>query len=99
MRTASSMGCRRPLTSVFLASSGHFLEATAENWESEFLELFLFVLLTAFLHQKGSAESKKLRQWEAVDRQGRYSKSKRGVPGPVRKGGWVLKLYEHSLSL
>ena len=31
-----------------------------ENWESEFLQMFFFVVLTAFLFQKGSAESKKL---------------------------------------
>ena len=31
-----------------------------ENWESEFLQMFLFIALTAFLYQRGSAESKKL---------------------------------------
>ena len=36
----------------------HFLEATMENWESEFLQRFFFVILTVFLYQKGSAESK-----------------------------------------
>ena len=39
--------------------SGHFLEATGENWESEFLQMALFVLLTTCLYQKGSAESKR----------------------------------------
>ena len=38
--------------------SGHFLEATAENWESEFLQMSAYVVLTAFLIQHGSAESK-----------------------------------------
>src|SRR5688500_15494132 len=38
--------------------SAHFGEATAENWESEFLQMFVYVLATAFLYQKGSAESK-----------------------------------------
>jgi len=38
--------------------SDHFLEATMENWESEFLQMFGFVVFTAFLFQKGSAESK-----------------------------------------
>ena len=37
---------------------GHFVEATFENWESEFLQMGAFVLLTVFLVQKGSAESK-----------------------------------------
>src|SRR5688500_1668873 len=38
--------------------SSHFVEATFENWESEFLQMAAFVLLTAVLIQKGSSESK-----------------------------------------
>ena len=38
--------------------SGHFIEATFENWESEFLQMGAYVLLTAFLIQRGSAESR-----------------------------------------
>ena len=79
--------------------SAHFLEATMENWESEFLQMFLFILLTVFLYQKGSAESKKLDEEETVDRDPRRSKNKRDAPWPVRRGGLVLKLYENSLSL
>ena len=36
--------------------SGHFIQATFENWESEFLQMALFVVLTIFLRQKGSSE-------------------------------------------
>ena len=79
--------------------TGHFVEATMENWESEFLQMFLFVALTAFLYQKGSAESKKLGETEPVDRDPRKSTNKRDAPWPVRKGGIVLKLYQNSLSL
>ena len=79
--------------------SAHFVEATMENWESEFLQMFLFIVLTAFLYQKGSAESKKLDEEEAVDRDPRGSKNKPDAPWPVRKGGLVLKLCENSLSL
>ena len=79
--------------------SAHFVEATMENWESEFLQMFLFIVLTACLYQKGSAESKKLDEEEEVDRDPRDSKHKRDAPWPVRKGGLVLKLYENSLSL
>lgn len=39
-------------------STGHFIEATFENWESEFLQMALYVVLTMFLYQKGSSESK-----------------------------------------
>lgn len=38
--------------------SGHFLSALFENWESEFLQMSAYVVLTAFLCQRGSAESK-----------------------------------------
>jgi hypothetical protein len=35
-----------------------WMEATMENWQSEFLQLFTMVVLTAFLIHKGSSESK-----------------------------------------
>lgn len=35
-----------------------FFAATFENWQSEFLQLFTFVVLTTFLVHKGSHESK-----------------------------------------
>jgi len=39
-------------------STGHFVEAVFENWESEFLQMAAYVLLTVYLFQKGSPESK-----------------------------------------
>jgi hypothetical protein len=83
--------------SSYLGSS-HFWEATAENWESEFFQMFGYVILTAFLFQKGSSESKKPDEPEPVDRDPRRNKRK-DAPWPVRRGGLVLKLYENSLSL
>jgi hypothetical protein len=78
--------------------SAHFWEATAENWESEFFQMYGYVILTAFLYQKGSSESKKPDEPEPVDRDPRANK-RRDAPWPVRRGGLILKLYEHSLSL
>ena len=80
-------------------TSAHFWEATTENWESEFFQIFWYVFLTAFLFQKGSAESKKLDEPEPVDRDPRSAGARPDAPWPVRRGGVVLKLYEHSLSL
>lgn len=77
--------------------TGHFIEATFENWESEFLQMMLFVWLTIFLYQKGSSESKKFEDKEDVDRE--PSPHRKGAPWPVRKGGWVLAIYKHSLTL
>lgn len=47
-----------PLTLFSYARSGHFLSALFENWESEFLQMSAYVMLTAFLFQRGSSESK-----------------------------------------
>ena len=79
--------------------SGEFLEATAENWESEFLQMAAYVLFTSFLFQRGSAESKRLDGPEAVDRDPRRARHRRDAPWPVRRGGWWLSLYSNSLSL
>src|SRR5687768_15754851 len=80
-------------------TSPHFVEATMENWESEFLQMFLFVALTACLYQKGSAASKKIGETEPVDRDPRRTTNKKDAPWPVKAGGVVLTIYEHSLSL
>jgi len=77
--------------------SGHFFQATFENWESEFLQMALFVIFTIFLMQKGSSESKDLDEEEEVDRI--PSPIRTGAPWPVRKGGWILTIYKHSLSI
>lgn len=77
-------------------TSGHFIQATFENWESEFLQMYLFVVLTVFLRQKGSSESKKLSGDEDVDRE--PSARRRNAPWPVKKGGIILGLYRYSLS-
>lgn len=77
--------------------SGHFIQSTFENWESEFLQMALFVLLTIFLYQKGSSESKKYEAGDEVDRE--PSPDSVGAPWPVRTGGWVLTLYKHSLTI
>jgi hypothetical protein len=77
--------------------SGAFVEATAENWESEFLQMGLFVLLTAYLHQRGSSESKSIEEPDAVDRDPREAKNDPDAPWPVRRGGVWLALYRHSL--
>lgn len=88
-----------PIPYTQYLGSSHFLEATMENWESEFLQMFAFVVLTAFLFQKGSLESKDPDKTETVDRDPRLAKKRRNVPWPVKKGGLILTIYEYSLSL
>jgi len=77
-------------------TSGHFIEATFENWESEFLQMGLFVWFTVFLRQKGSSESKAFEGKEEVDREPRNHPD---APWAVRKGGFILSVYKHSLTL
>ena len=79
--------------------TGHPWEAIFENWESEFLQMAVFVLLTTVLVQKGSPESRRPGAVEPVDADPRAFANAPGAPWPVRRGGWVLLLYEHSLGL
>lgn len=78
--------------------SGHFLQSTFENWESEFLQMALFVLFTIFLYQKGSSESKDPDDPEGTeDRE--PNPNKKDAPWPVKQGGLLLQLYKHSLTI
>jgi hypothetical protein len=88
---------------VDYVGSGHFAEATFENWESEFLQMAAFVILTIMLRQKGSPESKDLLGEEEVDEDPRAARRSpqrlAKAPWAVRRGGVALAVYEHSLSL
>jgi hypothetical protein len=90
---------RPPVGYIEYLRSGDFVEAVFENWESEFLQMGLYVVLTVFLYQKGSAESKDPEAEEPVDAEPRESRHHPDTPWQVRRGGLALKLYENSLSL
>lgn len=82
-----------PGTLGLYLSSGHFISATFENWESEFLQMGMYVLLTVGLRQRGSAESRPLdpaKEEEHIE--------PGPTPWPVRAGGAWRWLYAHSLS-
>ena len=87
------------VTVIEYLGTGQFLEATFENWESEFLQMGMYVILTVFLFQKGSSESKPLDDDAPQNEDPRDAKVKDNTPWPVKRGGVVLKLYEHSLSI
>ncbi len=76
--------------------SGHFLQATFENWESEFFQMGLFVVFTIFLRQQGSSESKACEEksFDKTDLQ-----PKKNSPWPVKRGSIYLAVYKHSLSI
>jgi hypothetical protein len=77
--------------------SGHFVEATFENWESEFLQMGAYVLLTAFLIQRGSAESRDPDKDKNSDQEDEPVTA--DSPWLVRHGGLSLKVYENSLPI
>lgn len=83
-----------PLSLGQYLTSGHFVSATFENWESEFLQMGMYVLLTVVLRQKGSAESRPMTPSQEEERIESGPK-----PWPARIGGIAKTLYGHSLAI
>jgi hypothetical protein len=82
----------------YLVSSS-FAVAVLENWQSEYLQFFLFILLTVWLVQQGSPESKELgkagRESDKEQRVGPHAGAR--SPGWARAAGLRRALYENSL--
>ena len=93
----SELGSPQEVTLVQYLQTGHFLQTTFENWESEFLQMGTYVLLTIFLRQLGSSESKSIDKKEEVDRE--PNPRRKNAPWPVKKGGVYLSIYKNSLSI
>ncbi|HZY82458.1 MAG TPA: DUF6766 family protein [Cyclobacteriaceae bacterium] len=86
-----------PIAFLHYLTTGHFYQVTFENWESEFLQMAMYVLLTIWLRQHGSSESKKIGEKEEVDRE--PDPKSKNAPWPVKRGGFILTLYKNSLSI
>jgi hypothetical protein len=80
-------------------TTAHFGEATFENWESEFLQMGMYVVLTVKLRQRGSAETKPFEEPSAQDEDPAEHRNDPDAPWPVRRGGAWLTVYKNSLSL
>jgi hypothetical protein len=84
----------------YLVSSS-FGNAILENWQSEYLQFTLYILLTVWLVQRGSPESKKPgeegTESDAQQRVGRHARS--DSPSWARARGLRLWLYANSLVL
>ena len=82
-------------------TSAEFAVDVAENWQSEFLQFFLYILLTVWLLQKGSPESKELDSagGETLKKQkiGRYAEP--DSPAWAKARGWRTAVYSNSLIL
>jgi hypothetical protein len=82
-------------------TSASFAADVAENWQSEYLQFFLYIYLTVWLLQKGSPESK------GLDQAGRESDKDQQVgafagensPAWAKRRGWRLTLFSNSLGL
>ena len=79
--------------------SAHYGVAVLENWQSEYLQFTLFILLTVWLLQRGSPESKEMdkagRESDEAQKVGDHAKP--DSPAWARAKGWRQTLYSNSL--
>jgi hypothetical protein len=82
-------------------TSSSFAVDVMENWQSEYLQFFLYVFATVWLVQRGSAESKEPGDEGAEsDREQLVGEHAKGDSPPwVRAGGWRTALFSRSLGL
>jgi hypothetical protein len=83
-------------------TSSEFGQAVLENWQSEYLQFLLFILLTIWLMQLGSPESDDLDEkpgLETDEQQQVGAHARRDSPAWARASGWRRELYSWSLLL
>ena len=82
-------------------TSSQFAVDVAENWQSEYLQFFLYIVLTVWLVQRGSPESKPVdeRGGEDDQKQKLGAHASKNSPRWARAGGWRTALYSNSLGL
>jgi hypothetical protein len=81
------------------SQSGHFLSSLFENWESEFLQMSAYVMLTAFLFQRGASESKDPDEPADQYENPALKLDDPEAPWPVRVGGFAQAVYSYSLGI
>jgi len=82
-------------------TSSNFAVDVAENWQSEYLQFLLFIVLTVWFVQKGSPESKPLDQTgrESDEEQKVGAFAEEDSPAWAKVDGWRRSLYSHSLGI
>ncbi len=85
---------------AYLTSSTFGVDV-AENWQSEYLQFFLYVFATVWLVQRGSPESKPLGRvgTESDEDQLLGRHVRRGSPPWAKAGGWRTAVFARSLGL
>lgn len=81
------------------ATSPEFLASLFENWESEFLQMSAYVVLTAMLVQRGSAESKDPDKTNPRDEHLEAAAHSPGAPAVLRRDSLWRALYARSLGI
>lgn len=82
-------------------TSSNFVVDVAENWQSEYLQFFLFILATIWLVEKGSPESKRVGD-EGLgtdEEQLVHEHARPDSPAWAKVRGWRHTLYSNSLLL
>jgi hypothetical protein len=89
------------LSYLDFVTSSTFAVDVMENWQSEYLQFFLYIFATVWLVQRGSSESKKLgEEGTESDREqlvGRHANQ--DSPQWARSGGWRTAVFSRSLGL
>jgi hypothetical protein len=82
-------------------TSASFAVDVAENWQSEYLQFLLYIVLTVWLVQRGSPESKQIGAagTETDEQQKIGPHAEEDSPRWARLGGWRTLLYSRSLGL
>jgi hypothetical protein len=87
------------LSMIQYLTSSQFAVDVAENWQSEYLQFLLYIVLTVWLIQVGSPESKKPaqrgRESDKDQKVGQHAT--RDSPKLASASGWRLFLFSHSL--
>ncbi len=90
-----------PISYLHFVTSSAFAVDVAENWQSEYLQFFLYIIGTIWLVQVGSPESKKPeqigRESDKDQKVGRYALP--NSPRWAKVGGWRGWVYGRSLGM
>ena len=90
-----------PVSLTDYVTSSSFGVDVMENWQSEYLQFFLYIFATVWLVQRGSAESKKPGEEgpESDEKQRIGRHARKDSPEWARTGGWRTSLFSRSLGL
>jgi hypothetical protein len=82
-------------------TSSEFGGDVLENWQSEFLQFFLYITATVWLLQRGSSESKSMDDTGLMSDQSQFVRgyAKSNSPRWARVDGLRRRVYENSLGL